>query len=1045
MRSLVRTKGSSAFGALMGVMLFMTLGLVPQAYAQTGTITGRVTTDGGQPLPAVQVAIAALNTGVLGQQNGTFTIQNVPAGTYQLTAQRLGYRSVTSDVTVTNGGTATVNFTLVQEALALDALVVTGTPGGTQRRAIGNVVTQVQAADVTARSPVTSMQDMLTARAPGLQFQRITGAVGEGSRIQIRGIGSVTMDAQPLIFIDGIRVNNDVGAGPTLGSGANAGASALDDLSPAEIESIEIIKGPAAATLYGTEASSGVIQVITKRGAQGAPVFEFGVSQGTRFMIDPTGKLAGKWGCRTRSSPPCPLEDMFEYNPYEMANRYIDLIHETGTSGLYPGGQTEWNSWPTDDLFRYGHMQNYNLGVRGGGETVRYFVSTDILSDEGIVPWNWNDRINVRGNLSLLLTPGLSVDISTGYIEGKTQYAEPVVGQGDVWDDMQWSNGYSMAWINPTASTRLGGFQERLPSDIGSVDTSRKFQRFTGSVTAQYLFRDWLTQRLVFGIDNGWDTNTNFIPLDPVAPVYAEAVLGNVRYARPTISNLTLDYGASAPYRLNESLQFTTSVGLQYYSRVQEEIITHGAGFAIPVQTTINQTSFGNLIQLGYEYVENKSVGAYIQEEVNWNERVFLTAAVRADDNSAFGSNFDAQIYPKVSATWVLSEEPFWNVDLINTLRLRTALGQAGRQPDTFASRTVWAPSRGPAGTGAAVPDSPGNPDVGPEVSTELEVGFDIALLDDRISGEVTYYNKKTEDALLSVAAPSSFGLPGSLLRNLGQIDNSGWEVGVDMQVLQRENVAFDLYLGLDKTKNEITDLGDFPETNTIRVGFPYPAATTSFAVLSWSDEVDQFGRPVEVLCDGGTGRDNRFLGGEPVPCDDVRNKALLLGPRYYPETYRVAPSLTLFNDLEIFALAEGKYGRIANDSDVHWGHRYNNSYCSQALLNDPENCTQWIVRYQAGMFYDNRVQGTYKADFWKLREVGFNYQLPGFLLGRIGADRATFGVSVREPLVIWQREKWNSGLRIPDPERGDGSADMSTLRQMPGIATVSATMRVTF
>jgi TonB-linked SusC/RagA family outer membrane protein len=1041
MRPRLYTKVVSALGALMGVMLVF----MPSGAAAQGTVTGRVIDDGGNPLPAAQVSIAALNIGVLGQQNGTFTIQNVPVGTHQLTAQRLGYRSVTQEVTVTSGGTTSINFTLAQEALQLDALVVTGTAGGTQRRAIGNVVTQVQAAEVTTRAPITNMQEMLTARAPGLQFQRVSGAIGEGSRIQIRGIGSVTLDAQPLIFIDGIRANNDVGAGPVLGSGSNAGASALDDLSPNEIESIEIIKGPAAATLYGTEASAGVIQVITKRGAQGEPQFEFSVSQGARFMVDPAGKLAGKWGCRTRSSPPCPLEDMFEYNPYEMANRYIDLIHETGTSGLNPGGQTEWTSWPSDELFRYGHMQNYNLGVRGGTESVRYFVSADLLSDNGIVPWNTNDRKNVRGNLSVLFTDDLSVDLSTGYIQGNTRYAEPVVGQGDVWDDMQWSNGYSIAWVNPTASPRFGGFQERLPSDIASVNTERDYQRFTGSVTAQYVFRDFLTQRLVFGIDNGWDTNTNYIPLNPIAPPYAESVLGNIRYARPTISNLTIDYGASAPYRLNESLQFTTSVGLQYYRRVYEEVINHGAGFAIPVQATINQTSIGNLIALDYDYIENKSVGAYIQEEINWNERVFLTGAVRADDNSAFGSNFDAQIYPKVSATWVISEEPFWNLDLINTLRLRSALGQAGRQPDTFASRTIWRTSRGPAGTGAVVPDSPGNPDVGPEVSTELEVGFDMALMDDRISAEVTYYNKRTEDALLSVSPPSSFGRPGSLLRNLGRIDNWGFEVGVDTQVLQRENFTFDLYLALDKTENEIVDLGDFPESNTIREGFPYPAATNGYTVLSWSDEVDQFGRPVEVLCDGGTGRDNRFMGGDPVPCATMAGHPLLLGPRYYPETYRIAPTLTLFNDLQIFALAEGKYGRIANDSDVHWGHRYNTSYCSQALLNDPENCTQWIVRYYAGMFYDERVQGTYKADFWKLREVGLNYQLPAFLLGRVGAERASVGVSFRDIWTIWERTPWNSGLKIPDPERGDGSSGMSTLRQMPGIATVSATLRVTF
>ena len=273
----------------------MLAGWVSQAGAQqTGTVTGNGTDGSGAPLPVVQVTITDLSVGVLSQQNGTYTLLNVPVGTHALTAQRLGYSAVTQNVTVTAGGAATANFQLAQVALALDAVVVTGTAGGTQRRAIGNVVTQVQAAAVTASMPVTNMVEMLGGRAPGLQFQRTTGVVGEGSAIRIRGVGSMTLGSHPIIFIDGIRADSRVNAGPSGSS-----ASALDDINPNDIESIEIIKGPAAATLYGTEASAGVIQIITKRGQEGAPQFDVSIRQGVNYIRDPSARVGTQYTCVT--------------------------------------------------------------------------------------------------------------------------------------------------------------------------------------------------------------------------------------------------------------------------------------------------------------------------------------------------------------------------------------------------------------------------------------------------------------------------------------------------------------------------------------------------------------------------------------------------------------------------------------------------------------------------------------------------------------------------------------------------------------------------
>jgi TonB-dependent SusC/RagA subfamily outer membrane receptor len=902
-------------------------------------------------------------------------------------------------------------------------------------------VTQVRAADVTQRVPVTNMQEMLAARSPGLQFHRSSGVIGTGSEMRIRGVSSLTLGRQPMIFIDGIRVNNSVSSGPQMGGGS--AVSTLDDLNPNDIESIEIIKGPAAATLYGTEASAGVVQIITKRGAAGSPVFDVQVHQGVRYMRDPAGTIGTFWGCRSTPNPPCPMEDLFTYNPVDEANRYIQLIRDTGTSGLYVGGPYEWNEWPCKEIFCNGHMQTYSMNVRGGTETLRYFVSGEMLDDNGILYWNTNRRANVRANLDVLFTENFSFAASAGYVDGSTRFATPVTGQGDIWDDMQWGSGYCLARINPTACPRLGGFQEHLPTDIAAQEARRTFNRFIGSATAQHVYGGWLTQRAIFGVDRGWDTNINFQPLDPVNPTYAEGRAGQLRYERPIDSNLTVDYAAGARYRFNDNLLFTTSAGIQYYYKSLDVFLNTGRGFALPIQRTINQTQVDQ-VTIEYAYTENKSLGAYVQEEVNWQDRLFFTAAVRADDNSAFGSNFDAQYYPKVSAAWVISEEPFWTVGPVNTLRLRTALGQAGRQPGTFDGRTVWESYRGPAGQGAVIPVSPGNPDIGPEVSTEIEAGFDVALLNDRLSGEFTYYRQKTEDALLNTTLPSSMGRPGSVTRNLGRVDNWGWEASLDARVVERDNFRMELFLSADYTMNEIKGLGDFPATNEIQVGFPYPNRTNFFTVLGWSDEVDRFGRPLEVWCDSGAGLNRRFPGGDPVPCQEMAGHELLVGPGFYTRTFSVSPTFTLYNNLQLFAVAEGMYGKIGNEAQVHWGLRYNNGYCTQVRFTDPE-CMGWNVRNRDGMFRDIWAQDAYNADFWKLREIGARFDIPSRFVERIRGDRASFSIAGQNLLTIWQAQTHIAGRKIPDPEFSGAAASSSTLYQIPAITTITGTLRVTF
>jgi TonB-linked SusC/RagA family outer membrane protein len=1056
-------------GALFAALLLA----VPNASAQQ--VTGRVT-DGrsGQPMAAVQVFIAGSGVGALSQQNGRYLLLNVPVGSHTITAQRIGYGSSSQQVTVAAGQTVQLDFTLAEEALGLDEIIVTGTPGGTQRRAIGNAVTSVDASQVAAKVQVNTMQDLLTGRSPGAQFSRSNGNVGTGSRIQIRGVKSFNLSSDPLIFVDGIRIDNKAERGPSLGD--NREVNPLDEINPQDIQSIEIIKGPAAATLYGTEASAGVIQIITKRGSQGDASFDMSVRQGVNYMRDPAGRLGDFWTCTgdktkvipgsvTPTSPQgvrygpndvCTPESgrLVAYNPYDEANA---VIHD-GTIG-----------WPTQDLFQTGASQSFNLSVTGGVPAARYFLSTNYDLDEGVEYWNENKALRVRANVNVVFSEKFTLDVSTGFTNGFTQFGQQVPTDGGLWEDLVWGSGFTAPRINGGAVNEprlVGGFQEHLPPDVADIDVTRDYQRFTGSATMSVIPTSWLSTRAIIGIDRGWEVNTTFFPLysgqcgllKDAAPcansVFPRTREGEITLETPSTTNVSLDVGATARAQVTSQIGAATSAGVQFYTREEERLTNIGRGFASPLSTTVNQTPVSKA-EIRYEFVQNKSAGFYVQEELNWNQRIFLTGALRFDDNSAFGSELDPEIYPKLAATWTVSDESFFTVPMVNSLRFRSAWGASGRQPDAFARVTRFEVIGGPSGTTALRPVGPGNPEVGPERSTELEMGFDVALFNSRVSSEFTYFRAKTEGALLNLSLPPTMGSRGSIQQNLGRLDNWGWELSVNNRVYETPTMSFNLDLTGSHVDNEIKDLGDFPGTDAIKVGYPYPNYTARHFVTE--ARYDPTGTIVDghtlattgrapqrivALCDKGTRlgdspKHGLVRGGESVPCASKDAERLLYGRGFYTYRFSVTPSLSLFeNALAIHVMADGAHGKKSqNTRDA--GARYNNYYESRCEC-DPF----WVAGDRLGTA---QVWGFHNSSFWKLREVGMRYNLPVSLTERVGAQRASLSVSAREIANLWVAQEDNWGARVADPEESRINDGQANYRVMPPLSRVSAEMRFTF
>ena len=973
-----------------------------------GIITVVVTSQRNlQPLGGTQVSVAGTGIGGLADANGRIMLRDVPAGTQSIQIQRIGYRTVVQEVTVVSGQTLALNIALVEEALALDEVVVTGTAGGTQRRAIGNVVDRISTADVNLVAPVTNVSQLLGGRSAGVTMLAGAGQVGSGQRIRIRGTGSIGLSNDPIVYIDGVRMDSR----PNRGFGQRGGASVsrLNDLDPESIESIEIIKGPAAATLYGTEASNGVIQIITKRGVSGSPTIDVSVQQGANFLWDPAGRHGLRWGINPNTGV---LEG---FNLYEY--------------------ERDFGNGP---IFTYGSIQNYNVSMSGGTDAVRYFLSANRHDETGVISWNWDKRTNVQANLDLNPWEKVNIRTSMAYAEGERRLAQSGLTT-DPFGNLYWS---TPANLNTTR-----GWRQAPPEEFEKVEDLAGIDRFTGSVQFQHTPTSWFVHRVVTGVDSNQEVFSRLFPRMPEGSGHFFGALGLGDKAVTRVQNryVTLDYGASATLDLADQLRGVTSAGFQYYRNRSVSLGGTASNFpAIPI-TTITGGSTRNSTE---NFVENATVGVYLQQQMEWKNRVFLTGAVRMDDNSAFGTEFDAAIYPKLSATWVLHEEPFWNLDWVSQFRLRGAWGAAGQQPGTFDASRLYSPQIGYQDQPGLVPGAFGNPALEPERGEEIELGFDADFFDGRLSFLYTRFERWTRNAIVSRGIPRSLGFPGGQIVNLGLVRAWGNEFSVDARMVDTGRFSWNLGLQIGNFENRIDDLGSESVIGTgqvqQRVGF---SIADLYMKRVLSAEINAAGNITTALCDGGRGKDGVEPGGAPVPCATA--------PRVWWGHTQPTWDLGINNDFtfgpfRLYARIEGSGGNVQEDASGPAAITSVGVMESAVRRNDPI-----VAAYRT---FGRSPLGTFDASFVRLREVSLTYNLPASVMGRVGANRGSVSMAGRNMAMIWTgQEGFNtprSGQIFPtvgdaviwDVEtRGIGDLSSGFQTVMPPMASAVFTVRMSF
>ena len=773
--------------------------LTPAVAHSQAIITGTVRSDGGAPIGSAIVLVRRLRLSGITDEAGVYRMvvpsDRVLAGEDTIRVTRLGYRP--ADVAFTpRTGTVTVDVTMNAQAIALDQVVVTGTAGNQERRAQAAVVSTIDAADILTKSPVRDVNELLYARTPGVSMSKASGTSGSNTRIDIRGQASVSLSNYPLVFIDGVRVVSGPRGVAQAPGGTTAGAggqqlNALNDINPEDIESIEIVKGPAASTLYGSDASAGVIQILTKKGRAGSRRFSQSVT--TEYNdIDPDFTPSTNYAKCTA--------------PLVAANSPNPLCR-----GQEVGAVISDNPLIRDDVLQNGWSGAFQYSAQGGGENFGYYGSFNASNEEGTTPGSHLNHRSGRVNMNWVASPKLSFDVSVPLIRTSDK-----LPQGD-----QSSFGYligagfgSPLTVREAASGGLTGgwLNNNLTIDaISAINTRNLTSRTTPSIQGRFAPVSWLNNRLTVGADLSRTTSSQFFPKNSSNFYSAIANTGSLAVNEATISIYTVDYLGNVSHKFGDNWSSDLSLGSQWINTVATSVSATGQGL---LTNSNNLISGATTTTASQGFNESRSLGFFVQEQIGYRDRLFVQLGGRADRNSAFGESVGTFFLPKGGISWVVSEEGLWSGlrSVIPTMRLRAAYGTTGRSPAGTATLQTYLRSNFITDAGlvqpGVSPGNPGNPDLKPERGTEFEAGFDAGLFRDRVGLEVTYFNKVSKDLILPMPLPPSSGFASNPLVNIGEVKNSGFEIGLRATPIEGPRFSWDANLNINTLSNEIVSMG---------------------------------------------------------------------------------------------------------------------------------------------------------------------------------------------------------------------------------------------
>lgn len=965
-----------------GLLRCLTVGflLCPALVGAQGTIRGSITDAAtSAPLSSVQVRVDKTVPGAQTASNGSYVISGVPAGQHTLTTRRVGYSPERVTVNVLSGATSIQNFSLRSAAVTLGEVVVTGVAAPTTKRQLGNTIETVSGEEIANAPGVTAIDQALQGRVTGAVISENSGQPGGGVSIRLRGTNSILGGAEPLYVVDGVIVDNSSEALVSLSGNAPRGNQALSnriaDLDPADVDHIEVLKGAAAAALYGARANNGVIQIFTKRGQSGRPAF--------------SASTEATWG----STP----------------KRYdLNMSPNAGFTDVLFGGAPKIGA-PIkrydiqDQIFRTAFGSNMHMSVSGGNSGTTYYMSGGYQGEQGILRSTNYRRTDFRTNLSQRLSNQLEVGLRGNYINSLANY----MPEGEQTQGVLTSIIFTPTSVNPAFNPNTGRYPYNPllganPLDVlANWSAPEKVERMIGGMDATWRPTGSLTLKYSTGLDDYRMEDTYYQPPFSTGPSFTGSIQNPVLTSRLFNNDLTLNHLWTA----GANLGLNSSVGFRYTSDRTETVRAAGADLG-PGQTLVG----GATQTASQSRTELRTVGWYLEERASIADKLFVTGGINWDESSAFGPTQRLQAFPRLGLSYVLNREQWWQDrmgKLFSSFRLRTAYGQTGGQPPGLYSRFANYVNTSFSGRPGLVSSvTAGNPNLKPERQREIEGGFDAGFFRDRAQLEFSVYSKKTSDLVLNVPLPPSSGFQQQF-KNIGSLKNDGIELALNTINVARPRFGWRSRFTYSANRNKITHLVTGSDTlvfdylNAVIVGQPigvfyggtyardaqgnraYKKFTADSLLLPY--------RQLDTLASGKVVPARRVIG-DPNP-----KFVATLGNEF-----------DLGDKVHLSVLLDGRFGnKVANFS------RRIEELFGVAKVNEREISGDTVSRTYSlnpagrSLIYEEYVEN---GSYVKLREIAVDLTLAPALVSRLGAHGATLRFSGRN-LKTWTKY---SGL---DPE----------------------------
>ena len=754
-------------------------------------ITGTVTNETGIPLPAVQVSVVGTTLGALTGEDGRYTIVGVSPGAISLRAARIGYTPIVRSVTVVAGQPATADFSLTATVVSLDAVVAVGYTNQA-RRDISGAVSSVDSDAIEDRQ-VATVQEALRGRMPGVQIAA-SGEPGEASRVVIRG-QNFLQGSEPLYVVDGLYMRQN------------------PNLNPNDIASIEVLKDASAASQYGSQSANGVVVITTKRGSAGenqVAVRSYYGMQTVANTIDMAGPR--RWA---------------EIN--QMAYENAGLTPPQGTLDVLEGRSTVSTDWQ-DAIFRQGSVQDHVVQVSGGGEAANYLLSGGFFKQDGVIINTDFDRASLRLNSEMRrgrFTFGESMALV------RANRAIPIGNQ--LIDALRFPPVIPIR--DPDSPSGYGVGTDAIPTfgvnPVGSAElrteTDRSHQAF-GLLYGEASILEHLNYRLNIGFnynDGNWRRFTmEGYPVRQNESRNPAALIDQ----RSTGTMLQLENLLTYD-RLFGRHAFTGVAGYIEQTETFNRLEASRTNFPDPTLIELDAGT-QNQANVGFR-TDSRLQSLLARANYTLAERYLFTGSIRRDGSSRFGANNRYGTFGSGSVGWIVSEESFFPASLgrVDFLKLRASYGTLGNQDflDYQYAASITSGGFGLGGTGyplgptqtvqpGAIQRNLANPDIRWQENTEANIGFDLNLMDNFLSFTADYYTREAKGLLVQAPIPASLGAVTAPFVNAGTMENSGIELGLNMQGLNRGAMEFDFAATLTSNRNKVTSLGNGAQPIFIRV-----------------------------------------------------------------------------------------------------------------------------------------------------------------------------------------------------------------------------------